>query len=470
MQRAAELALQFSHAKPNGEICLEGYGIFSSAAENIACGQKNALEVHTAWLEEDEPYEGQGHRRNLLFDDLEAVGVGCVEYEDRLFWVESFRAPVGSVEQTTALDEEKTVSIEVDPGQVKVFDLRVSSDQEEMSFGTSKMLPSAALCLQLKEGVSDVILPLSVQWKSSDPSVAEVSEQKLIAHKGGTCVLTASTVGCTLEVPVTVSEIVEEEPTQPPEQVTEPTTPVPAHTHTPEVLPPVTATCMTTGLTAGSKCKDCGEILVKQNVIPKTAHSFTTKLTKAMYHKAGKSVRVCSVCGFRETEVIPAVASIKLSATSYVFNEKRHTPKVRVSDENGKQLQRDVDYTLTYPKGRKNVGTYQIQIKFIGNYKGSKTVSYKVVPAKVSKVSAKAGVKKASLSWKPALGATDYIVYYSLTQKGGYQMLGTTKKTSASMVRLDSGKTYYFRVRAVTITEDGQWNGAISPAVKVVAK
>ena len=41
-----------------------------------------------------------------------------------------------------------------------------------------------------------------------------------------------------------------------------------AHVHTPEVIPGVAATTTSTGLTEGSKCSSCGEILKEQEVIP----------------------------------------------------------------------------------------------------------------------------------------------------------------------------------------------------------
>ena len=299
----------------------------------------------------------------------------------------------------------------------------------------------------------------------------------LFAANTGACVIKGKVYENPVEVSVAVKNKVIVEPTEPAtqEQPTQPSEPTPSepttvHTHVPEVLPPVTPTCLTTGLTVGSRCKTCGEILEKQKTVPMLSHTFTTKQTRAGYQKAGKVVRICSMCGKRETRYIPAVAVIRLSGTKYVFDEQRHTPKVRILDENGKYLQRDVDYKLTYPADRRSVGTYQIKLKFIGDYKGSKALTYQIVPAKVTNLKAKAGVKSAALSWDAAPGATDYVVYYSVTEKGGYKKLGSTSKTSARMVQLDSGKVYFFRVRSIAKIDGKQTNGAASAPVRVVAK
>lgn len=477
MQRAAELALQFSHTRPNGKLCFDVYGDYKSAAENIAAGQRDANAVHADWREDNEPFAGQGHRRNMLDPDLKAVGFGCVEYNGMLFWAQAFGSPASSASANQALDKEVSVSVEIDPALLKTFEVRLSSEEMDLVVNSTCALPAAALRLRLSEGLDDVILTPDVSWVSSDPSVAAIDKQMLFAAGPGSCVLRGNVFDLPVEVPVTVKNIA---PTQPSEPVTEepqtqPTEPVPSeptttHTHVPEILPPVTPTCLTSGLTAGSRCKTCGEILEKQKTVPMLSHTFTTKQTKAGYHKAGKVVRTCSMCGKRETRTVPAVASIRLSGTKYVFDQKRHTPKVRILDETGKQLLRNTDYTLTYPSGRTSVGTYGIKIKFIGDYKGTKTVSYKILPAKVTRLTAKAGVKSASLSWKAAPGATDYVVYYSLTEKGGYKKLGSTQKTTASMVRLDSGVVYYFRVRSITKSEGKQWNGTASAPVRIVAK
>ena len=46
-------------------------------AENIAAGQgtyDTAYEVYMAWREDDENYDGQGHRRNML-GDFNCIGI-----------------------------------------------------------------------------------------------------------------------------------------------------------------------------------------------------------------------------------------------------------------------------------------------------------------------------------------------------------------------------------------------------------
>ena len=65
---------------------------------------------------------------------------------------------------------------------------------------------------------------------------------------------------------------------------------IPARAHAPEALPAVAATCTTPGLTDGSWCALCGEVLTAQETIP-AAHRYVNG--------------VCTVCGARDPVSAP---------------------------------------------------------------------------------------------------------------------------------------------------------------------
>lgn len=69
----------------------------------------------------------------------------------------------------------------------------------------------------------------------------------------------------------------------------------------------VDATCTTPGLTAGSHCTACGEVLVKQEeVVGEHTYGAWTVDVAATCTTEGQQKRVCSVCGETETEAISA--------------------------------------------------------------------------------------------------------------------------------------------------------------------
>lgn len=89
--RAKEIAQNFSHTRPNGTSCFTAYPNLKAVGENIAVGQTSATEVINDWKETNDPYSGQGHRRNMLSTKYNAVGIAC--YADSngvLYWVQSF--------------------------------------------------------------------------------------------------------------------------------------------------------------------------------------------------------------------------------------------------------------------------------------------------------------------------------------------------------------------------------------------
>jgi uncharacterized protein YkwD len=94
MTRAAEIAINFSHERPNGNSCFSalddaGY-IYTAAGENIAYGYKTAKAAFKAFQENDNKYIGQGHRRNMLSKDYNVCAIGHVKVNGVHYWVQEF--------------------------------------------------------------------------------------------------------------------------------------------------------------------------------------------------------------------------------------------------------------------------------------------------------------------------------------------------------------------------------------------
>ncbi|MGN1442382.1 MAG: fibronectin type III domain-containing protein, partial [Acutalibacteraceae bacterium] len=213
----------------------------------------------------------------------------------------------------------------------------------------------------------------------------------------------------------------------------------------------VPATCTETGLTEGKKCSVCGEILTAQKVISKTEHSYMTSTVKATMTNDGKLVTNCTNCGeISKTVVIPKIAAISLSSTSYTYDGKVKTPTVTVKDSKKNTLKNNTDYTVTYSSGRKNPGQYAVKVTFKGNYSGSKTLYYSILPGVTSKIATAASSSAIKIAWKAVPGATGYRVYLYNTSTKKYTALKTTTATSYTATNLKSGTSYKFAVKAYT--------------------
>lgn len=117
MERAAEIAVSFSHTRPNNESCFSAYPAgYMAMGENIAMGTSSYMscaETFALWQETNESYNGQGHRRNMLGEQFTCVGIACFEANGNKYWVQEFGSPCSSTGKTKAANGEATVKIQI---------------------------------------------------------------------------------------------------------------------------------------------------------------------------------------------------------------------------------------------------------------------------------------------------------------------------------------------------------------------
>ncbi len=198
-------------------------------------------------------------------------------------------------------------------------------------------------------------------------------------------------------------------------------------------------------------------------------HRYTTQsVTKATIGKSGKLTRVCAVCGKKQTAAIPAVKKITLSKTSYVYSGKVKTPSVTVTDKKGSTLKKGTDYTVKYAAGRTVSGRYTVNVTLRGNYKGCKTLTFKILPKAPGKPTASAvAADSVTLQWTAAKTATGYVVYRYDKTSGSYEKLKSAKQPTLTVRGLTPETAYTFAVRAYTKTSKGNLYSAYSKAVTV---
>ncbi|MGN0653498.1 MAG: fibronectin type III domain-containing protein, partial [Oscillospiraceae bacterium] len=138
-------------------------------------------------------------------------------------------------------------------------------------------------------------------------------------------------------------------------------------------------------------------------------------------------------------------------ATSFTYTGKAIKPTVTVKDSSGKVVDSKY-YTVSY-KNNTNVGKATVTITFKGNYTGTKTLSFTIVPKQVIglKVSS---VKTTSLtlSWSKVTGAKYYKVEQSTDGKK-WKTVATVSKNTATIKSLKAGTKYQFRVTALDSTK-----------------
>jgi len=213
-------------------------------------------------------------------------------------------------------------------------------------------------------------------------------------------------------------------------------------------------------------CNDCGKTRTPaahkySNACDKTCnvckatrtikHTYKKVITKATLTKNGKIQNKCSVCGYVASKVttISKIKSAKLSGTTYTYNGKAKKPTVTVKDSAGKTISSKY-YTVTY-KNNTKVGKATVTIKMKGNYSGTKTLTFKINPAKTTVSKLTAGKKSIAMTiTKKTTQVTGYQIQYSTSKKftnAKTKTISSYKTTKYTLKSLSAKKTYYVRVR-----------------------
>jgi hypothetical protein len=246
------------------------------------------------------------------------------------------------------------------------------------------------------------------------------------------------------------------------------------------------ATCTKAGVRTYT-CTNCGESYTES--IKALGHNYKTTIKKATPDKSGYVDNVCSRCKDTKHKYLAPVKA-KLSITTYTYNGKAKKPSVTVYDsETGSSISKDY-YTVTYPSGRKKIGTYTVKITLKGKYySGTIKKSFKIVkkvtaPAKVTGVSGVITIdnksKKVSFkaTWKKVSGAEGYQVQTAEVDPRGGKFWHTAKNISGgSKTSYTEKEIYgseivnqYVKVRAYKMADGkkiyGKWSTVATTKIK----
>ncbi len=215
MQRAAEIAIDFDcqHMRPSG-------GSFSTLlasdgsrtmGENLASGATvdSAYEAYMLWREDGLSYSQQGHRRNMLNASWKSVGIGCVKYCNMYFWVQEFSTSASSGTSKAADDSMRSVSIDIVNYNISSYQ-NVAPDPSDLRMkpGERAGLPRAVANAVVYDSFGILTDPpkveTSVNWSSSDPSVAAIVDGNVVALRTGSALLTGKAFDQSVAVSVWV--------------------------------------------------------------------------------------------------------------------------------------------------------------------------------------------------------------------------------------------------------------------------
>lgn len=195
MKRAEEIAVYYSHTRPNGSSCFTVFPKNGSKGENLVYLRDNYMEAFLAWKEDGESYEGQGHRRNMLQPEFKYIGIGCVEKDGVKYWAQAFSSDGSGRALPKASDTENTVTVHVASTLVEDEGIVLKNaapearsatpvSSEELEIGQTKrsviVIPYVQVGGQKFEGA-----PLLPTAEVADPSVVSYSNGALTGLKAG---------------------------------------------------------------------------------------------------------------------------------------------------------------------------------------------------------------------------------------------------------------------------------------------
>ena len=532
MYRASELTLYFSHQSPIGQ-----YNTSIGASENVAMWQRTPQEVVDAWMSDS-------HKEPILSSKYTAIGVGAVASNGQLYWAQEFRSKVSEeAKQSSYKTGNQVNTIEYTTDIVTDF-------HPEQTSLTIKEKGESSIVSLLKRAI---LLPDSVHYVSSDEKVCIVSKDgKLTGKTAGKATITIYAADNADEYALQTTVQVEVEHNWQSKYTVDKEATctengsqsihcdvcnainenrvkvIKATGHKAEKIAGKAASCTEDGLTEGSKCSVCGEILKKQEVIKATGHKWSAwEVTKeASETEEGSRRRVCENDKTHvETEVIPVLAHVhKLTKTEekkascteagnkeyYVCSDCK---KLFADADAAKEInQEDTVIKATGHKAEKIAGKAATYTEN-GLTEGSKCsicgtviVAQKVIPKKnikgdiknptsVNRVekkitgnrsdgdikdstfnslqlrAKKAGKNYINLSWTKVKGASGYIIYGNRCNSNGkvypLRKVISTAKMSQKMMKLKKGTYYKYVVIAYKMTGAGQKVIASSKTIHV---
>ena len=181
------------------------------------------------------------------------------------------------------------------------------------------------------------------------------------------------------------------------------------------------------------------------------------KIRKSLFCVAvilGMLISSCICQVFASSKTSLQSTQIKLSADKFVYNKKAQHPKVTITNS-GKKLKENRDYTVRFPSGCKNIGSYTITISGKGKYTGKVKCKFQIIP-QPTKFTSVVPLKVSNsymlqVIWKKQTVQTKgYEVRYSTNSKmkGAKKAVIKSKNYNGIYIQnLKAGTNYYLQIR-----------------------
>ena len=152
------------------------------------------------------------------------------------------------------------------------------------------------------------------------------------------------------------------------------------------------------------------------------------------------------------------INNLKINTTQYYTYTGKAIKSYITLYNNDVKLKYNKDYTIDFSKNI-NTGKAKAKIKGIGNYTGTKTTYYYIIPkkAKINNIIMNDSKTQATINWEKDKQASGYIIYQATSRDGNYKKIkniSDRNRTQYKAKNLNKKKTYYFKIRSYKLVDN----------------
>ena len=378
IQRAYEVAISFSHTRPNGQRCSTcTYNGTKASGENIAIGYQSAESVFIGWREDNEDYEGQGHRINMLDSDYKAIGIGHVVYDGTDVWVQEFGWDVSGASYTEPINETgRIANIEINTDSATFYLLPEKSSLSGY-FGDTGNMPAIKGYYKTistwSYGSNGIAVPdnllSNISWTSNNPNVISVTaggEYEIVGTGAvtvtGSAVYDGVTYTCSVNFNAFAKNI----------NNTDVSVSIPAVDFLPN------------GATSNPVITFAGKTLTVNTDYTLSFSGNTTATTSAVVTISGTGNFTGTRRETFEIKAVDITNCVFSGVADMVYTGKAITPSGITGTLNGQEIKLGTHFKVTAGANNINVGTATVEITGQKGLSGTKTLEYKITPKDVS--------------------------------------------------------------------------------------
>ena len=210
MQRAGELAIRYSHTRPDGSNCFTAFPLetnYSRKGENVSAGIQSAEQTFKDWREDNAAdYNGQGHRRSMLSGEFNAVGIAHVRFNGLDYWIQEFgKTEEPNEDSSNPVNGEAMIKINVKNSDAEVSEIKIPQ-KITLREGETQTVPFATATMKLQETWPEMTFKATVfpSWLSEDSGILTSENDQLTGITQGSTTLRANALGKDLTIPVRI--------------------------------------------------------------------------------------------------------------------------------------------------------------------------------------------------------------------------------------------------------------------------